>query len=102
MYSSLGVRRLNTSRLLSGPRTLCDPTIPGSCPGVISAGSWAVLISMGRKGYIECTEKIIKASRYIREEVFKLENIKIVKDPVMTVLVRIRHFKHTRYRQRYG
>lgn len=62
------------------------PTMTGSRPGVLSAGSWAVLLSLGKKGYIEITKTVIKAARFIVEEVSKIENIKVVGEPELSVL----------------
>jgi sphinganine-1-phosphate aldolase len=62
------------------------PTMAGTRSGVISAGAWAVVMSLGRSGYVECTAAIMRAARYIKEEASKIENIRVVGDPLMSVL----------------
>ncbi|OMJ74198.1 hypothetical protein SteCoe_26923 [Stentor coeruleus] len=61
------------------------PTIAGSRPGVISAGAWAVITSMGKNGYVECTKKILSASRFIIENT-QLPELKIIGQPLLSII----------------
>ena len=87
MYSSNELRRLQYFTETEWPGGLyVTPTLAGSRPGVLSAGGWAVVMSMGREGYVECAREIMKAARFIKEGIAEIENIKIVGDPLMTVI----------------
>lgn len=87
MYSSFELRRLQyfTAAEWTGGLYV-TPTMAGSRPGALSVAAWAVLMSMGRSGYVNCAREVMKASRYIKEEASKIEHIKIVGDPLMSVI----------------
>ena len=87
MYSSQELRRFQyfcAPEFTGG--MYVTPNMSGSRPGVLSVGAWAVVMSMGRKGYVECTRTIMRAARYIKEEAAKIENIRVVADPIMSVV----------------
>ena len=87
MYSSFELRRLQYFTATEWPGGLyVTPTMAGSRPGVLSAGGWAILMSMGRKGYVDCAREIMKAARFIKEEASKIEHIKVAGDPLMSVI----------------
>lgn len=58
----------------------CSPSIPGSRAGSAIAGAWASLMYTGKQGYINATKGIFNTSRYIKTELSKLPNIKILTD----------------------
>jgi sphinganine-1-phosphate aldolase len=62
------------------------PTMPGSRAGVISAGAWAVLMSLGKEGYSKFTKEIIQAARFIKAEASKIEGVEIVADPLLSIV----------------
>lgn len=43
-----------------------SPGIAGSRPGGLVAGAWTAMVSMGRKGYIECCRRIMECSTKIQ------------------------------------
>ena len=53
------------------------PTIAGSRPGNIIAGTWAALMKQGREGFIEKAKTILTAAEKIREEISKIPEIKV-------------------------
>jgi len=63
-----------------------SPTIPGSRPGALIATCWAAMMFHGLQGYIEATDKIIKATMWIKRELSNVEGLQILGDPQVSVL----------------
>jgi len=61
-------------------------TISGSRAGGIIAACWASLVYHGRQGYVESTKQIIETTRYITEEMEKIDGIFIVGKPEVSVV----------------
>jgi sphinganine-1-phosphate aldolase len=53
------------------------PTIAGSRPGAVIAGTWAALMKQGRQGFIDKAKMILTAAQNIREEIAKIPEIKV-------------------------
>ena len=53
------------------------PTIAGSRPGAVIAGTWAALMKQGRKGFVEKAKLILDTAQKIREEISKIPEIKV-------------------------
>lgn len=64
------------------------PTFAGSRPGALSACAWAALVSLGREGYRERVEQIVKAARSFAAGVEKIDGLKLLtQKPYMVVCV---------------
>ncbi|KAK9498779.1 hypothetical protein O3M35_003340 [Rhynocoris fuscipes] len=63
-----------------------SPAVSGSRAGGIIAACWATLMYFGMEGYVESTRKIIKVTKYIEEELRKVEGIFIFGQPVTSVI----------------
>lgn len=63
-----------------------SPTIAGSRSGAILATCWASMIYHGREGYIASTKRIIETSRYLKRELTKIKGLKVLGDPLMSVI----------------
>ncbi|XP_047360638.1 sphingosine-1-phosphate lyase isoform X1 [Vespa velutina] len=63
-----------------------SPTINGSRSGGIIASCWATLIYFGYDGYVQATKKIIETTKYIEQELRKLDGIFIFGTPVTSVI----------------
>ncbi|XP_035728299.1 sphingosine-1-phosphate lyase-like [Vespa mandarinia] len=63
-----------------------SPTINGSRSGGIIASCWASLIYFGYDGYVQATKKIIETTKYIEQELRKLDGIFIFGTPVTSVI----------------
>ena len=87
MFSSSELRRLAyfTCPDWSGG-IYVTPTMAGSRAGVVSAGTWAVIMSIGRSGYSEHTRSIINAARFIKTECSKIEGIEVVGEPQLSII----------------
>jgi sphinganine-1-phosphate aldolase len=54
------------------------PTFAGSRPGALSACAWAALVSLGRQGYRERVDQIVKAARSFAAGVEKIDGLKLL------------------------
>lgn len=45
-----------------------SPSINGSRPGALIAGTWAALMFMGRAGYVKSTRQIVETAKYIEQQ----------------------------------
>lgn len=57
------------------------PGTPGSRSGALSAGAWATMLTLGEKGYLECTKKILDETKKIKEAVNNIEGLDVLGDP---------------------
>lgn len=62
-----------------------SPTFAGSRPGALVASCWAALISIGEKGYIENTKRILKVAEYIKKEIQNIPEIYILGNPLWVI-----------------
>lgn len=63
-----------------------SPTFAGSRAGSLIAMTWATLNSYGKDGYINSTREIIKTTKYITEELKKIDNIYLMCEPEVSVI----------------
>lgn len=63
-----------------------SPTLPGSRPGGLIATCWAALQYHGLEGYLEATDKIIRTSRWIIEQLASIEGIEVMGKPNVSVV----------------
>ena len=62
-----------------------SPTFAGSRPGALSSACWAAMISMGEKGYLEATEKILKTAEHIRKGIDEIDDLHVLGDPLWVI-----------------
>jgi sphinganine-1-phosphate aldolase len=62
-----------------------SPTFAGSRPGALSAACWAAMVSMGQKGYMNATKKILETARKIKEGITEIPELFILGDPLWVV-----------------
>ncbi|ETE63813.1 Sphingosine-1-phosphate lyase 1 [Ophiophagus hannah] len=62
-----------------------SPTIAGSRPGCLIAACWATMVHLGERGYVEATRKIISTTRFIVSELQKIDHIRIIGKPEVSV-----------------
>jgi len=58
----------------------------GSRSGAIIATCWATLMYYGKSGYVEATRKVITTTRYMSEEIKKIDGIEIIGCPDVSVI----------------
>ena len=59
-----------------------SPTIAGSRPGGIIAATWATMMFMGVKGYVENTRKIVETTRWLAKEINQIPGLHVVGTPL--------------------
>lgn len=88
MYRSSKWRHYQYSVLTSWPGGVyASPSIAGSRPGSIIAGTWVAMMFVGKKGYLESCKSIVgtakKLEKVIREEIPELE---VLGKPLVSVV----------------
>ena len=62
-----------------------SPTFAGSRPGALSAACWAALTSIGAKGYLSATKKILEAADSIKKGIRKIPELRVLGDPLFVI-----------------
>ncbi|MET1001655.1 MAG: aminotransferase class V-fold PLP-dependent enzyme [Acidimicrobiia bacterium] len=62
-----------------------SPTFAGSRPGALSAACWAALVTMGERGYLEATRRILEAATHVKEGIAKIDGLAVIGDPLWNV-----------------
>ncbi|RMF61040.1 MAG: aminotransferase class V-fold PLP-dependent enzyme, partial [Calditrichaeota bacterium] len=62
-----------------------SPTFAGSRPGALSAVCWAALASMGERGYLDATKKILETAQHIRQGIAEIPELKVLGDPLWVI-----------------
>jgi sphinganine-1-phosphate aldolase len=62
------------------------PSIAGSRPGAIIAGTWAAMMYMGKEGYVNAAKEVMKMSSAILEGVRSIPQLKVLGEPAMSVI----------------
>lgn len=64
-----------------------SPTLAGSRPGALIAGAWAVMVAMGRDGYVQSCREIVGAAKAIERRVRdEIPEVVILGKPLVSVL----------------
>ena len=63
-----------------------SPTMTGTRPGGAIAAAWAILNRLGRQGYLDIAREVMTATRRIQEGVAAMEGLRILGEPVMSVM----------------
>jgi sphinganine-1-phosphate aldolase len=63
-----------------------SPTMTGTRPAGPIAASWALMRYLGEEGYLEIVDQVMKTTIAIREGIDKLEGVKVLGDPDMSLL----------------
>jgi glutamate/tyrosine decarboxylase-like PLP-dependent enzyme len=62
-----------------------SPTIAGSRPGALSAVCWAAMVTMGERGYMEATGKILETASQIRKGIAEIPELRLLGDPLWII-----------------
>lgn len=62
-----------------------SPTLSGSRPGALSAECWAAMISIGEKGYMEASRRILETASKIKDGIAEIPEIYVLGDPLFDV-----------------
>jgi sphinganine-1-phosphate aldolase len=79
MYSSKALREYQFFCVTEWPGGVyASPSIFGSRPGALVAGTWAVLMNMGDDGYLQACTEIMGAAKDIREGLGAVPEVKLL------------------------
>ena len=62
-----------------------SPTFAGSRPGALSAACWAAMVSIGRKGYLDATRRILETGAKIRAGIESIPELEVLGDPLWVI-----------------
>jgi len=57
------------------------PALAGSRPGALIAGTWAVMMHMGKSGYLHSAKEIMRTATLITSGVKKMDGVKLMGSP---------------------
>ncbi|CAD6890041.1 unnamed protein product [Tilletia controversa] len=64
-----------------------SPTIAGSRPGSLIAGTWAALMAMGEEGYTQSCKEIVGAARTIEQRIREeIKDLRVMGRPLVSVV----------------
>lgn len=86
LYRGLELRRYQYYTATDWPGGLYfSPTFAGSRSGALSAMCWAAMLSMGEKGYLEASEKILDTASAIKAAIRTIPELYILGDPLFCI-----------------
>ncbi|MEZ4448357.1 MAG: aminotransferase class V-fold PLP-dependent enzyme [Nannocystaceae bacterium] len=62
-----------------------SPTFAGSRPGALSAAAWATMVSLGERGYLDATARILETAATIRQGVAAIDGLRVLGDPLWVI-----------------
>jgi sphinganine-1-phosphate aldolase len=91
LYSSPELRRYQYFSFPDWPGGIYfSPGLSGSRSGGIVAATWAAMVSLGERGYMEVADRIFKAAATIRAGVESIPELEVIGDPTFLVAFRAR------------
>lgn len=63
-----------------------SPTISGSRPGGLIAGTWTALMMLGEEGYLQCARDINNAKKVLLQGLSEIKEIKVLGKPDMSIV----------------
>lgn len=86
LYRSKSLRYFQFCSVSDWPGGMyCSPSVSGSKPGNVIAATWAVMMHMGFKGYVENADKIVTTREYMTSELLKSPYITVFGEPQSSV-----------------
>jgi sphinganine-1-phosphate aldolase len=86
LYRGLELRRYQYYTVSDWPGGLYfSPTFAGSRSGALSAMCWAAMLSIGERGYLEASEKILEAASAIKEAIHATRELYVLGDPLFCI-----------------
>jgi glutamate/tyrosine decarboxylase-like PLP-dependent enzyme len=67
-----------------------SPGLSGSRSGGVVAATWAAMVNLGERGYLEVADRILKTARTIREGIAAIPELEVIGDPTFLVAFRAR------------
>ncbi len=85
LYRGLELRRFQYFTSTEWPGGLYFSPTFGSRPGALSAACWAAMVSIGEKGYIEATKRILETAEQIKQGIRKIPDLYVLGDPLWVI-----------------
>ncbi len=86
LYRHPGLRRYQYFSVTDWPGGLyASPTMTGSRPGGLVAVAWAVMVKLGREGYLDAARRILETGERIREGVARIPGLYVLGDPLWVI-----------------
>ncbi len=86
LYRNAELRRYQYFTAADWPGGLYfSPTIAGSRPGALSAVCWAAMVTMGERGYMEATRKILETASLIKRGLAEIPELRLLGDPLWII-----------------
>jgi sphinganine-1-phosphate aldolase len=86
LYRNRDLRHFQYFSITDWPGGLYNsPTFAGSRPGALSAACWAAMVSIGEKGYLEAARRIMETATWIKNEIAKIPELKVIGDPLFVI-----------------
>lgn len=83
LYRSPELRRYQYYATADWPGGLYfSPTFAGSRPGALSAGCWAALVSMGERGYLDATRRILETASTLKRHIKSIPELRLLGEPL--------------------
>jgi glutamate/tyrosine decarboxylase-like PLP-dependent enzyme len=86
LYRNLDLRHYQFYTTSDWPGGLYfSPTFAGSRPGSLSAACWATMLSVGEKGYLDATKKIMETADKIKKAIADIPELYILGNPLWVI-----------------
>ena len=86
LYRGSKLRRHQYYMIADWPGGLyLSPTLAGSRPGALSAACWAAMISIGEKGYMEATRRILETADLLKKAINDIPELYVFGDPLFNI-----------------
>jgi sphinganine-1-phosphate aldolase len=86
LYRTYALRRYQYFKTTEWPGGLYfSPTTLGSRPGGLIAACWAALITLGEKGYLAATDRILKTAAQIKRGITEIPELHLLGDPLWVI-----------------
>ena len=86
LYRGVALRRFQYFVTTDWPGGLYfSPTLAGSRPGALSAATWAAMVSIGERGYLDLTRRILETAKTIRRGVERISGLAVLGDSLFVI-----------------
>lgn len=86
LYRGLELRHHQYFKMMDWPGGVYfTPAFAGSRPGALIAVCWAAMVSIGKEGYMDATERILKTASSIKEGIRDIPELHILGDPLWVI-----------------
>jgi sphinganine-1-phosphate aldolase len=63
-----------------------SPTMTGTRPGGAIAAAWAIMNTLGRQGYLDIADTVMKTTARLRQGIEAIQGVAVLGDPPMSIL----------------